>query len=50
MIDYFNTPMWKTLMISFIEENCILFVNDDETPESAQEYKKIFEVILNLFY
>ena len=40
MIDYFNTPMWKTVMISFIEENCILFDNDDA-------YKFLWKIRVN---
>ncbi len=44
---YFDGPKWKLPMLAFVEENCLVF-DDDEQAE--HEYAKIYGVSSLLFY
>lgn len=44
IINFLRSPMWKTPIMSFIEENCIIFDTEDE---NKLEYTGIHNVNFN---
>jgi len=41
ILNYLKSPKWRTPMMSFMEENCLIF---DEEDENKFEYTKVHKV------
>lgn len=49
MITFLKSPRWKTPVVSFIEENCIIFDNEEENKlEFTSVHKEFIKIVDDL--